>query len=718
MGKIYNKFKNVINTILFIFLAIILVGSITNVSGLSFLSNVNKNYLIIINIILTIVLLIFINLISKKLLKDDKIGNIIKYVSFFIMLAIQVILIVNFDVRQMTDSYVVTDQASAIANNITNKIDYNFYHYFELYKNNNLYLLLTINLIKFFKFIKIINPITGIIIFNTIMIDLSIIISYCLAKKITNNKIANLVLIISCMNPLNYFMIFWTYTCSYSLPFIVGLIYLAVLMKDNDKKILQVVYGILFGFSLVVCYYLRPIILIPLVAIIICLIFNDESYKLKIKKYLLPVCCILISSIITFCCYNISINKITEKKDTYFPTTHWIMMGLHGDGVYSNSDYSFTHGYKTVKERKTANIKEIKNTLADYKVSGLIQHNVRKLLVTWSDGNSRYYDRLSQDMNDHNVLNNWLIGSKRDLSVIYCNIYRIVIILLSILYLIDVLKNDKKKKEYFLLNLTLFGAIVFYLIWEAKDIYSYPFLFLLIIFSSIKIDSIKINEKNIISKKNYIIICSVMLILLFGLKYNFTSKKDNVYSYYLKIQNENSNIGINNVISDNIKVEQEFYLSNKFNKIDLKAKKRNDTDLQYKITLFKNDEIIESYVKKSKDIKDGFITLDIDPKKTGKGKYLIQIESNEKEKKNDSITWVYVRSLSIDNYKGNLKIDNNSNNGDLYIRVYKKSYQRFTNSFVYYILFSLIIIILYIQYKLLYSSKNVVKNKTKNKRKK
>ena len=52
---------------------------------------------------------------------------------------------------------------------------------------------------------------------------------------------------------------------------------------------------------------------------------------------------------------------------------------------------------------RKANLKEIKRTLSEYKVSGLINHSVKKLFVTWSDGNSRFYERLAQDMNDNNI---------------------------------------------------------------------------------------------------------------------------------------------------------------------------------------------------------------------------------------------------------------------------------------------------------------------------
>ena len=705
MINIYNKFKNIINAFLLIFLCIILFSTITNVSGLNFFNGINKNYMIILNVLFTIIFIFTLNLINKKLIISDKSLTIIKYLAFLLLVIIQILLIINFDVKPMTDSYAIIDQANAIVNNVTSKIDYNFYHYFEIYKNNNFYLLLTIYLIKIFKFIKIVNPITGMIIFNTIMIDLSIIITYLLTKKIINKRVAILTLILLCLNPLNYFMIFWTYTCSYSLPFVVGIIYLAVLIKDCDKKILQLLYGFIFGLVLITCYFLRPIIVIPLIAIIICFIFDTGNIKYKISKYSLPIVCILISSIFCFFFINSNINKYTEKKDTYFPSTHWIMMGLHGNGEYSESDYIYTHKYKTTEKMKKANLKEIVNTLKEYKISGLINHSINKLFVTWSDGNCRYYDRLSQDMNEHNSLNKWLIGSKRDLTVIYCNVFRIAIIILTILYLIDEYKN--KKNNNFILKLTLFGAIAFYLLWEAKDIYSYPFLFLLSIFSAVKIDNLKIKNINKVGKKEYIIFSITLLLVLFGLKYNITNIKNETNTYYLRVQNEFGNNKIKNILSDKIVVSQEFSLYKKFNKIDIKANKINDVDLEYKIVLYKNDEEIKTFIKKSQDINDGFITLDVDYDKTGKGDYLIVIDSNEEKKEKDSISWNYIKSLSVDNYKGNLVIDNDLNMGDLYIKVYKKSNEKYMNPILFWILYFIIIIILYLQYKIIYVEKKL-----------
>lgn len=711
MNKLFNNFKSIINILLLIFLVIILFGSITNINGLSFLSNVNANYMIIINIIFAILFIISINIFNSKFKDNDRLLKIVKYSSFFILIFFQIILIYNFNVKQMTDSYWILDQANAIVNNVSSKIDYSFSAYFSTYNNNNFYLVLTIYLIKFFKLIKVSNILVGFFVFNTIMIDLSIVLLYLLTKKIADKKIATLALVFSCLNPLNYFMIFWAYTCPYSLPFVVGLIYLSLIIKDCNNKYLNILYGVLFGFILIICYMLRPIIIIPLFAIIICLMLKDNPVKDKLKKYILPTCFILFSCLITYIFLNKSIDKYTEKKDTYFPSTHWIMMGLHGDGTYSTSDYNYTTKYKTTDKMKKANINEIKKTLYKYKLSGLIDHSIKKIFVTWADGSSGYYGRLQQDMNENNKLNMYLIGSKRDLIVVFCNVYRIAMILLTILFLIDEYKN--KKDNYFMLKLTLFGAIMFYLLWEAKDVYSYPFLFLFTIFASVKMNNINTKSITKISKKTYIIFSIAILTIIFGLKYNLTSKKNDINKSFLIIQNESANGQIKNVISDNIKISQEFELDNKFNSIDIKANKIDNNDNEYKIILYKDDEKKNEYIVNSKDIKNGFITLKVKSEETGKGKYLIEIQSASSDKKDDNIGWIYIRALSIDNYKGDFVISDEKNNGDLYIRVYKKYSGRYLKSIYFYIIYIFIILILYIQYKNLYTKKIKVKKKQK-----
>ena len=78
---------------------------------------------------------------------------------------------------QVTDSYVAEDEAVAIATNIQNKIDVSNTPYFQNYSNNNFYVVISILLGRLFKLCHI-DYNLGYTIFNTIMIDLGILLTY------------------------------------------------------------------------------------------------------------------------------------------------------------------------------------------------------------------------------------------------------------------------------------------------------------------------------------------------------------------------------------------------------------------------------------------------------------------------------------------------------------------------------------------------------------
>ena len=62
------------------------------------------------------------------------------------------------------------------------------------------------------------------------MIDLSIIFLYKCAKRLYDKRFATLSLALCALNPLNYLLIFWTYTVTYSLPFFSIVIYLYIIL--------------------------------------------------------------------------------------------------------------------------------------------------------------------------------------------------------------------------------------------------------------------------------------------------------------------------------------------------------------------------------------------------------------------------------------------------------------------------------------------------------
>ena len=691
-------FRNTINYLLIMFLVIIFIYCLFQNQDLNFLGN--SSYVVFfLTIIISFLLFFFIHVLFKRIDKSKHL-KLIRIIAMLFIIVIQVVMISIFDVQQVTDSYSVEDHAYPIAVGLANKVDHSLDDYFVVHSNNNFDLVLNIILIKIIKFIKILKVNVGLEIFALLCIDISLILLYKLAREFLDEKTSTKILVLNILNPLNYFMVFWTYTCAYSVPFVIGILYLAVKLKKSDKNIKTVIYSCLFALVAIICFYLRPVIVIPLIAILICFfMFKEKGHW---KKYLMSFSIILIVCLGVGALINNSFNRlIPQDKNDCFPVTHYLMMGLHNRGGWNSRDVIYTQSRATTKEKKAANIKEIKRTLKEYKVSGLLAHEIDKLPVTWANGSSRYYNFLSQDRNTNNSLNKWVIGDKKDLVAISCNAYRLLIVLFAIFGTFVIIRN-KKYDKLFLVTLTLFGAMLFYLLWESKDVYSYPFLSLLGFISCLGLCD-KLKDTTKLDKSVYVLTAILICTILFALKYNLTMANSNMKDYRLNVSPASNYGNVDNLLLKDTKITQSFDIEGKFNIVAIYANKIKENDNFYKIKLYKNNKFVTEYIKSYKDIYENYIMLKLPSGVGTTGKYKLEISSADNNRNRvDNLRWKFVTSHGLDNYKGKLNIDNKSNLGDLSIKVYNKSITRYMSSKLFFLLYIVVIVLLCLEYRNLY----------------
>lgn len=149
---------------------------------------------------------------------------------------------------------------------------------------------------------------------------------------------------------------------------------------------------------------------------------------------------------------------------------------LAHDGIVSRWNLSARRGTVYAKfpdevPKVHANLGKIKERLMDYGISGLTRHSLRKLAVTWGDGSARYFLRTGE--NDRVQPLTLLDSEQTDFMIVYCQAFRLATMLLAAVSLLS--KHGKRLEDpLFPVVLTVFGGIVFYLLWEAKAEYSIP----------------------------------------------------------------------------------------------------------------------------------------------------------------------------------------------------------------------------------------------------
>lgn len=252
---------------------------------------------------------------------------------------------------------------------------------------------------------------------------------------------------------------------------------------------------------------------------------------------------------------------------------------------------------------------------------------------------------------------------------------------------------------------SLFGAFVFYSIWEVQARYSLSFLPWLMILLSLGISSI---EEQVISKIKYnkrlvkvipfiIIVVTLDIVVINFPKY--TIKQDTFYDTRVNQVKTRSTVLTN--LSEK-KVEQTFKTDGSFNLVSIKFIKKNVQDVtNYQLTLYDKDKKIYQEEFTSDDVIDNefknFIFNDINPK--GEEEYTISISSKDATDDNS----LGIESFNYDPYKaypkGNLYVNGEDTKGAMTFKVQDKVERSYTSKVIY---ISMSLMILLIEFIAIY----------------
>ncbi len=158
-----------------------------------------------------------------------------------------------------------------------------------------------------------------------------------------------------------------------------------------------------------------------------------------------------------------------EQMNT--PITHWIMMGLKGNGGYNGSDYQFTRSFADPAARNEAIWQEIQSRIASLKLTGLLKLWIRKEVLCFGDGTfvlSSFLDDtpLNQTFLHQIVMENGaLYPLYRQLCVSgFCA----VLLLVLVSSYRDASSGGSVNWRVLTPRLAIFGLLLFFLLWETS----------------------------------------------------------------------------------------------------------------------------------------------------------------------------------------------------------------------------------------------------------
>lgn len=490
----YNKSKNYIANILYAVSLIIFLILMSYIAIKAF--NINEAYtaksilnglelliFMLLGIIFIVIAIYAIYSFSTNLINK-------KYLPYLLLLALfllQSAFVIIQRANLRYDTLKIFDEALAILEG--NDLSPSYSNgYFSKYPNNIPLCIITFLLLKpayaigidkslFMLYLQIIN---------VIMIDIAFIFTYKTIIKIKSYDAGILFLLICLFNPLTYLLSPFYYTHTFSMAFSTGCIYFFLCTIQTKGK-LKYVYSFLSAILVAVGFKIRATVFIVFIAIMIFLMLNYRlvinAFKKQFKTYFITVMVFIFSAFASVSLYyGIEGNHVHfDYKESGYPASHWIMLGLSEGGGYNYNDDIKTFELPTKAARNSFAKSEIKNRISTLGIKGLYKHAKFKLELTFSDGTDDFIDNISSTYS-YSKKNDLISGQKNDLLVIICHIYNAFIMLfivISIIWQLYLLIKERflsdKISPIYIIMLNLLGGIIFHIIWEAGQVYNISF---------------------------------------------------------------------------------------------------------------------------------------------------------------------------------------------------------------------------------------------------
>ncbi len=450
----------------------------------------------IVLLLLVIVNVIFLCFLFKKLSTNIKRIDNKKTMIFYAVITVLMVLLqflIGYKTRTNPtwDLGINITAANEILENghMTNSIGY-----YLNFPNNIFNTLVLAVLFKVFSFFGFHSGNGPMLVLNIFLIQLAIYFMFQVCRKIYGNLSACFALVLSLffIPFYPYASICYTDTMSMFIP--IGFIYYFIKISSNDKFYKNIIYFVIMGLLAFLAFQIKVTALIVLIAMFIIMVVKKEILKKGIMYFFGAIAIILATFLVTNKIYKLVVNKtnvlgVKYEETGLIPYTHWIMMGTYGGGAFSASEYDYTFSFPDVKTRKAANIKKVKQRLKRWKTQGYIKFlNNKMAMFTWGTGTYDFESILTSNAADNNKSHEFFTSTGRYYKLIhyFCQTYHFSMILFIIISLMYCLTR-KENINILIMKLSMFGLLIFLLIWETRSRYmlNYIPIYILLMFSGI-----------------------------------------------------------------------------------------------------------------------------------------------------------------------------------------------------------------------------------------
>lgn len=355
--------------------------------------------------------------------------------------------------------------------------------YLYEYPNNIGTSAIYIVLFKIAKLFGITQYIEVATLFNSIVVGFTLLFMYLIAKKLFNEKISLMVIILALMTSPFYLYSAIYYSDTLAMLLSSMLLYFAIMLKDMKKSKIKIFLLISFGTFIAICYKVKITSLFVIIAYLIYIILNG-----KLKKSLKGMAIILISTFCSLLIINHAINTIWLKDkeqldNNKIPIEYWLIVGLEGNGGFDPEIAEFIHTRGSYEEKQIQGREKIKEIIKNYDLPSFIKHINSKLAYAWNDGTYYATEKIRRSPVNKSILYDIFALDGKYINVtkyIQQSRHMAMLVLITIGCVVIVYRKKYNNKNNIFIITTL-GFILFLLIWENRSRYMIPDLPFLII---------------------------------------------------------------------------------------------------------------------------------------------------------------------------------------------------------------------------------------------
>lgn len=310
------------------------------------------------------------------------------------------------------------------------------------------------------------------VVITSIMCVLSMVLVSLICRRLADIKIAVLALAVLAVSAQYWFLGGAVYTDTMSMMFPVLIFWLYLKSKEQTGKRKICTY-FLMGISAAVGSLNKFTVIIMVIAVTI-----DMCFNYKPKEILKAAACIVGTIVVIMVSFNgymysKHLNDRDMKEAGHRPYTHWVMMGLRGDGRYNPEDFSFTD--TTPPEERTERVnEEVIRRIREHGVSGIFSLLVKKSAIDFGDGTYGSADFYWLPPHNETKLHDWVLEDGKNYKKYssYVSMVQLSLMLLMLFgAIMFVFNKNENRNKLFPLYLAVFGVWIFLMCWETHRRY-------------------------------------------------------------------------------------------------------------------------------------------------------------------------------------------------------------------------------------------------------